>query len=81
MTDHLHSPTSQPGDHDVYLPIHPNDMAQVAHDRIRDLYETAAELRATRRTARERAGLLMRTRWLLGRRLISIGSAVSGQHA
>jgi hypothetical protein len=81
MTDHLHSPTSQPGDHDVYEPIHLNDMAPVAHDRIHDLYETAAELRATRRTAGGRVGLLMRTRWSLGRRLISIGSAVSGQHA
>ncbi|MEW6225321.1 MAG: hypothetical protein AB1627_11915 [Chloroflexota bacterium] len=81
MSDHLDSPTIQPGDSDVYEPLHLNDMAQVTHDRIHDLYETAAELRATRRPACERVGLLMRTRWSVGRRLISIGSAVSGQHA
>ena len=81
MTDHLDSPTSLPGGDPVYEPLHLNDMAQAGHDRIHELYSTAAELRASRRAACERVGLIMRTRWSLGRRLISLGSAVSGQHA
>jgi hypothetical protein len=64
----------------VYEPIHLNN-DYLVHDRIHDLRETACELRAARRTDGDRTGLLARTRWTVGRRLISIGSAVSGQHA
>lgn len=65
----------------MYEPLHLNDMTPVAHDRINDLYATAAELRAARRSACERMGLITRTRWSVGRRLISLGGVVSGGHA
>lgn len=65
----------------MYEPLHLNDMTPVAYDRINDLYATAAELRASRRSACERMGLIMRTRWSLGRRLISLGGVVAGGHA
>ena len=52
----------------------------LAHDRINDLLATASETRSdARRLADDRPGLVTRTRWTLGRRLISLGSAVSGQ--
>jgi hypothetical protein len=62
-------------------PLHHSDIDQLVHDRIHDLYDTASDLRAARRSACERVGLVMRTRWSVGRRLISIGSAVTGQEA
>lgn len=54
----------------------------IAHDRIHDLYATASETRTGgRRIASDRPGLVTRTRGVLGRRLISLGSAVAGpQH-
>ena len=56
-----------------------NDTDHLVHDRISDLYATASEVRGPRRTTGDRSGLLTRTRSTLGRRLISIGSAVAGQ--
>ena len=54
----------------------------LAHDRIHDLYATATETRSdTRRIASDRPGLVTRTRYNVGRRLISLGSAVAGPHA
>ena len=54
----------------------------LAHDRIQDLYTTASETRpALRRSSTERPGLLSRTRGSVGRRLISLGSAVAGSQA
>ena len=54
----------------------------LAHDRINDLYATATETRsAGRRIAADRPGLVTRTRGTLGRRLISLGSAVAGPQA
>ncbi len=54
----------------------------LAHDRINDLYALATETRpALRRSSAERPGLLTRTRSILGRRLIDLGSAVAGPHA
>lgn len=64
----------------MYEPIHLNN-DYLVHDRIHDLRETACELRVARRFGGDRSGLIARTRWNLGRRLISIGSTVSGQHA
>ncbi len=63
--------------------IHPTEVNPLVGDRLHDLYETSSELRAMRgpRSLSDRTGLLTRTRWTIGRRLISIGSAVAGQHA
>ena len=62
---------------------HPSDVNPLVADRIHDLYETSSELHATRRpkAAAAQTGLVTRTRWTIGKRLISIGSAVAGQHA
>ena len=62
---------------------HPADVNPLVADRIHDLYETSSELHATRKpkAAAEPTGLVTRTRWTIGKRLISIGSAVAGQHA
>lgn len=65
----------------MYEPIRLNNADYLVHDRIHDLRETACELRAVRRAGGDRTGLIARTRWTVGRRLISIGGAVSGQHA
>jgi hypothetical protein len=67
----------------MYQTTNPTEVNPLVGDRIHDLYETSSELRASRgpRHTSERAGLLDRTRWTIGRRLISIGSAVAGQHA
>jgi hypothetical protein len=61
--------------------VHQNDVEHLVHDRIDDLYTTARELRETRRDAYVHAGLVLRTRWSIGRRLVSLGNTVSGQHA
>ena len=54
----------------------------MAHDRIHDLYATATETRSgTRRVEADRPGLVTRTRSNVGRRLISLGSAVAGPNA
>ncbi len=54
----------------------------LAHDRIHDLYTTASETRSGgRRFPSDRAGLMTRTRSTVGRRLISLGSAVAGPNA
>ena len=67
----------------MYQTTHQTEVHPLVDDRIHDLYETSSELRASRgpRKTSDRAGLLDRTRWTIGRRLISIGSAVAGQHA
>ena len=62
--------------------LHQNDIHDLVQDRIGDLYATASELRETRRQAPETdPGLVMRTRWTIGRRLVSIGQTVAGTHA
>ena len=62
--------------------LHQNDIHDLVQDRIGDLYSTASELRETRRHAPEGdAGLVTRTRWTIGRRLVSIGQTVAGTHA
>jgi hypothetical protein len=65
----------------MYEPFRLSNTDPYVHDRIDSLYTVAGELRAGRRGAGEQAGLLARTRILVGRRLISIGSTVAGQHA
>jgi hypothetical protein len=62
-------------------PLHLSSVDCFTYDRIAELHATAAETRAPRRASYIRDGLLMRTRLLLGRRLISIGSTVAGHHA
>jgi hypothetical protein len=62
--------------------LHQNDIHDLVQDRIGDLYATASELRQTRSDAPETdAGLVTRTRWTIGRRLVSIGQTVAGTHA
>jgi hypothetical protein len=61
--------------------LHQNDVDHLVHDRIGDLYSTAREVHPGRRDAAERTGLVTRTRTTIGRRLVSIGHSVSGQHA
>ena len=62
--------------------LHQNQFQDLVQDRIGDLYATASELRETRRHAPETdAGLVTRTRWSIGRRLVSIGQTVAGTHA
>jgi hypothetical protein len=60
--------------------LHQNDIEHLVHDRIDDLYATARELREARRDACQ-PGLVLRTRWTIGRRLVSLGHTVAGQHA
>ena len=62
--------------------LHQNQFHDLVQDRIGDLYTTASELRDTRRQAPESdAGLVTRTRWTIGRRLVAIGQTVAGTHA
>jgi hypothetical protein len=62
--------------------LHQNDIHDLVHDRIGDLYATASELRESRRHSPDSdAGLVTRTRWTIGRRLVSIGQTVAGTHA
>jgi len=65
----------------MHATLHQNDVDHLVHDRIGDLYSTAREVHVDRRSPSEHAGLMTRTRWTIGRRLISIGHSVSGQHA
>jgi hypothetical protein len=61
--------------------IHQNDMEHLVSDRIGDLYATARELHPGRRDMGHQAGLLLRTRTSIGRRLVSLGHTVAGQGA
>ena len=65
----------------MHATLHQNDVDYLVHDRIGDLYTTARETHIGRRDGSERTGLVTRTRWTIGRRLVSIGQSVSGQHA
>jgi hypothetical protein len=62
--------------------ILPTEVTPLVGDRIHDLYETSTELRAARKPkdpCEPETSLVTRTRWTIGKRLISIGSAVAGQ--
>ena len=62
---------------------HPSESNLHVEARINDLYATSAEIRAGRRprSACDRLGAWTRARLAVGRRLISIGGVVAGQHA
>jgi hypothetical protein len=62
-------------------PLHLAGVDGFAHDRIASLHATATETRAARRPGVDHTGLVARTRTMLGRRLISLGSTVAGHHA
>jgi hypothetical protein len=76
-----HPADRRTGDRSMNEPLHLAGVDHFAHDRIAELRATAAEVRGPRRDGDERAGLLTRTRGTVGRRLISLGSAVAGHGA
>jgi hypothetical protein len=64
----------------MHATLHQNDVDSLvenrmylAQDRISDLYATARELHVGHRDVSERTGLVTRTRWTIGRHLVSIG--------
>jgi hypothetical protein len=69
------------GDDPVHQTLHQHDVDHEVHHRIGDLYSTASEVRSTRRDVADRAGIVARTRTVIGRQLVSIGHTVAGQHA
>lgn len=79
-TDHTTMLRHPEGVHPVSQPLRQNDVDHEVHHRIGALYSTADELRPGRRAAADHAGLVTRTRWSIGRRLVSIGESVSGSH-
>jgi hypothetical protein len=62
-------------------PLQLSGTDHIAHDRVAELRSTAHELHVVRRPSTGQAGLVTRTRGVLGRRLISLGSTVAGHHA
>ena len=81
-------PTGTPlpleGHHEMLEPFRFSATEYLVQDRIHELREIAAGLRAiplTSRSGGSMANIVVRTRALVGRRLISLGSAVAGQHA
>lgn len=58
-----------------------SDTDPLARDRIHEIHLAATEVRTTPRANGGRANLVLRTRTLIGRRLISLGNALAGQHA
>jgi hypothetical protein len=63
----------------MHQTLHQNDVDHLVHDRIGSLYSTAAETRTSRTDRSEsEAGIVTRTRWTVGRHLVSIGESVSG---
>ena len=62
----------------VHQTLHQNDVDYLVHDRIGTLYATALETRPNRAERDAGAGLERRTRWSIGRHLVSIGESVSG---
>ncbi|MEO5964569.1 MAG: hypothetical protein ABIR11_03820 [Candidatus Limnocylindrales bacterium] len=65
----------------MYDTLRQNDIDHLVQDRIGDLYATARELRPAHRDIDIHTGLVTRTRWSIGRRLVSLGNTVAGQHA
>ena len=53
----------------------------IARDRVAELLSTAHEVHPGRRATVAHGGFMTRTRSLLGRRLISLGSTVAGHQA
>jgi hypothetical protein len=69
------------GDSPMHQTLHQNDVDHEVHHRIGDLYSTATEVRTGRRDDGDQPGIVSRTRWTIGRHLVSIGETVSGSHA
>lgn len=65
----------------MYEPLHLSGVDYLVPSRIADLRLTACETRGTRREPASHDGMLTRTRALLGRRLISLGTTVAGNGA
>lgn len=68
----------------MFEPFRLSDTDHLVHDRIHELHEISAGLRATPHAPRAHGGfanVVVRTRAMVGRRLISLGSTVAGQHA
>jgi hypothetical protein len=65
----------------MYEPLQLSGTDLLAHDRIAELRATAHEVHVARRPLAERAGVVTRTRGVLGRRLLSLGATVAGHHA
>ena len=62
----------------VSSPLRQNDVDNEVRHRISTLYSAASEVHPAQRSTDAPAGLVTRTRWSLGRRLVSIGESVSG---
>lgn len=68
----------------MFQPFRLSDTDHLVHDRIHELHEVAAGLRATQHASRADGGfanVVVRARAFIGRRLMSLGSTVAGQHA
>lgn len=69
---------------EMFEPFRLSDTDHLVLDRIHELHEISAGLRATPHAPRAHGGfanVVVRTRAMIGRRLISLGSTVAGQHA
>ena len=62
-------------------PLQLSGTDHIAYDRVAELRTLAHEVHVPRRVAMEHGGIVTRTRGVLGRRLISLGSTVAGHHA
>jgi hypothetical protein len=65
----------------MHEPLQLSGTDHIAYDRVAELRSLAHEVHVPRRPPAEIPGLVTRTRSLLGRRLISLGSTVAGHHA
>ena len=62
----------------MHQTLHQNDVDFLVHDRIGSLYAVASETRNNRDNRGDDAGIVTRTRWSVGRHLVSLGESVSG---
>jgi hypothetical protein len=76
-----HPTNRRNGDRSMHEPLHLAGVDHLVPERIHDLRLVACETRGIRRDAADRTGLLTRTRGLVGRRLISLGTTVAGHGA
>jgi hypothetical protein len=62
----------------MHQTLHQNDVDFLVHDRIGSLYAVASATRNNRDDRGAEAGIVTRTRWSVGRHLVSLGESVSG---
>ena len=62
----------------MHQTLHQNDVDHLVHDRIGSLYAVASETRTNRADRGVEAGIVTRTRWSVGRHLVSIGESLAG---